>query len=146
MPTLENVDRFMTNMIELNTATTAKLHSLADLNMQLGQKIDRLGIRLDQQAINIDRLIDHGKQIDARLGRLAEISGSTERKLDQQAINIDRLITGVGELVEHGKQIDARLDRIAEGLDQLAGIASGTERKLDRLIEALTKRNGKKGQ
>ena len=41
MPTLENVDRFMTNMIELNTATTAKLHSLADLNMQLGQKIDR---------------------------------------------------------------------------------------------------------
>ena len=97
MPTLENVDRFMTNMIELNTATTAKLHSLADLNMQLGQKIDRLGIRLDQQAINIDRLItgvgelvEHGKQIDARLDRIAEgldqlagIASGTERKLDR---------------------------------------------------------------
>ena len=90
MPTLEDVDRFMTNMIELNTATTAKLHSLADLNMQLGQKIDRLGIRLDQQAINIDRLIDHGKQIDARLDRIAEgldqlagIASGTERKLDR---------------------------------------------------------------
>jgi peptidoglycan hydrolase CwlO-like protein len=80
---LEEIDHWMTQMTDVMVNTSSKLNQVADLNLALGKKLDRLTDKVDSLADlsagteqKIDRLSD---EID----KLADISASTNQKLDR---------------------------------------------------------------
>jgi hypothetical protein len=112
MPKLEEIDRWMSNILDINVNTSMKLNSLADLTLQLGRKVE-------QQTTNIDRLIEQGTKTEAKIDQLVEQGVKTEGKIDR--------------LVEQGAKTEAKLDRLSEHAER-------NEQRFERLLTLLEKR------
>jgi ABC-type transporter Mla subunit MlaD len=80
---LEDIDHWMTQITDVMVNTSSKLNQVADLNLALGGKLDRLTDKVDKLADlsagtehKIDRLSD-------KIDKLADVSASTNQKLDR---------------------------------------------------------------
>jgi peptidoglycan hydrolase CwlO-like protein len=81
--TPQEIDHWMTQITEVLVNTSGKLNQVADLNLLLGRKLDRLTDKVEQLVDlstgteqKIDRLSD-------KIDKLADLSASTNQKLDK---------------------------------------------------------------
>ncbi len=116
---LDDIDHWMTQITEMQASTAVKLDRLTDhvdklavLSIQTEQKIDRLADKIDRQTTNIDKLGE---------------------KIDRQTTNIDKL----------GEKIDRQttnIDKLGEKIDALVGASAVTNANINKLVEALLRR------
>ena len=127
--TLKEIDRWMTRITDAMVNTSTKLNQVADLDLVLGRKLDRLAAGLSgnaEQKIN---------RLSEKIDKLADLPTSAQNKLDGAAEKIERL----GELSAAAEQ---RVDRLSDKIDKLADVPVSANQKLDRLAGALLRREG----
>jgi len=127
--TLKEINHWMTRITDAVVNTSTKLNQVADLDLGLGRKLDRLAAGLSANAEQkIDRLLD-------KVDKLADLPSSAQNKLDGAAKKIERM-GEVSAAAEH------RVDRLSDKIDKLADVPVSTNQKLDRVVEALLRREG----
>ena len=127
--TFQEIDRWMTRITDAVVNTSTKLNQVADLDLGLGRKLDRLAAGLSANAEQkIDRLLD-------KVDKLADLPSSAQNKLEGAAKKIERM-GEVSAAAEH------RVDRLSDKIDKLADVPVSTNQKLDRVVEALLRREG----
>jgi len=83
--TLKEIDRWMTRITDAMVNTSTKLNQVADLDLVLGRKLDRLAAGLSgnaEQKIN---------RLSEKIDKLADLPTSAQNKLDGAAEKIERL-------------------------------------------------------
>ncbi|HEX5410953.1 MAG TPA: hypothetical protein VFZ27_03755 [Terriglobia bacterium] len=107
---LEESDHWMTQMTDMMVNTSSKLNQGADLNLVLGQKLDRLaGLSADSEQ-KIGRLSD-------KIDQLADLSTKTEQKIGRLSDKVDKLADVSGST-------NQKLDRLVEALLRREGLAT----------------------
>lgn len=100
----EEFGHWMSEMTDVLTNVSGKLNQVADLNLALGKKLDRLA---EQSTENDQRL---GERFEA----LASLSTQTEQKIDRLADKIDKL-------ADASTASNGKMDRLVDALLQREG-------------------------
>ncbi|GAB4338881.1 MAG: hypothetical protein Kow0010_27210 [Dehalococcoidia bacterium] len=95
--------------------------ALPGIIRSLGERVDRLGERIEELVAADAALAERMDQLTARVDQLAERMDQLTVRMDQLAERMDQLTVRVDQLAERMDQLTVRMDQLAQRFDWMAG-------------------------